>query len=114
MKWMTINEAKKAGRKSKRAAIASCKKHWKQNYTATEAEIKSHGQNPAGESRCALCYRYGEGKGCVNCPLTATKYRCCKEYDAADNAFQNYEYSQGLFATWQKKAKAMYDKLCSL
>jgi len=120
MKWMTEKEAKAAARKSKRAAIASCKKHWRQNYTATEEEMQAFYENPIaphplGISVCALCHRYQKGE-CKKCPLGIANINldCGKEYKAACFAFRNWRRKIGRFSTWQKKAKLMYERICEL
>ncbi len=115
MRWLTQAEVKIAAKKSKRAAIACSKKHWKQNATATQKETAGKG-GLTDEGLCALCQRYGE-PSCEGCPLKKSyKCYCCKVYHDADDAYESWGngYGSGKFSTWQKKAKAMYDKLCSL
>ncbi len=115
MKWLRVEEVKAAAKKSKRAATASCKKHWKQNYTATEGEVD--GRMPwdvYGRELCALCVRFEED--CSTCPLGMANEQnvCGKEYSAATKAFGRWRNGGGRFSTWQKKAKLMYERLCEL
>ena len=116
MRWLTQAEVKIAAKKSKRAAIACSKKHWKQNATATQKETEAGKGGLTDDRLCALCQRYGE-PSCEGCPLKKSyKCYCCKVYHDADDAYGSWDngYGSGKFSTWQKKAKAMYDKLCSL
>ena len=122
MEWLTEKEVAAAAKKSKRAAIACSKKHWKQNYTATEEEIDEYCDNYriVNADSCALCVRYTiideegdvEDTDCAACPLGPN--RCCDEYYAAADAFDKWYYYNGSFADWQAKAKLMYDRLCKI
>lgn len=107
MKWLTQAEVKKAAKKSKGAAIASCKKHWKQNYTATPVEIQAL-------ARRKVASGIFRGDPCKDCPLGPDM--CCGEYSKALNAFEVWagDKTDVHFAEWQAKAKLMYDKICSL
>ena len=125
MRWLSHAIVRAAAKKSKGAAMASCKKHWKQNCTATEEEVKVYIKqkiktgvfkgskcSPVDADLCALCERYDVN--CKNCPLGPKQ--CCREYREARDAYCEWKKrkTKGRFSTWQKKAKAMYEKLCSL
>lgn len=123
MKWLTRKEVIKAA-KSKRSAIACSKKHWKQNYTATEEELDENQYYALDAALCALCERYDDYNQKRNncerlsgamCPVYSDdKYRCSKEYSEAEDAYDAWKYTNGDFSAWQKAAKAMYDRLCEL
>ncbi len=125
MRWLSQATVRVAAKKSKKAAVASCKKHWKQNYTATEEEVKVYikqkiktgifkGSNcsPVDAGLCALCERYDDN--CKNCPLGPTQ--CCREYGKARDSFLKWKKRKTKFnfEIWEAKAKLMYEELCSL
>ncbi len=115
MKWVTRKEVVAAGKKSKRAAIANCKKHWKQIATCTEKEFEvanDMGNVDIGDYYCALCQRYVD---CKDCPLYTLNSQCCKEFGAADNALDKWYWEDRVrFSTFQKKALKVYERLCEL
>lgn len=116
MKWLTIKEAKAAGKKSKRAAIACSKKHWYQNWQAKEAEMKLL-SNAVGGHLCALCHRYSMCQlGHRWCPLRkpGDGGGCCEKYRAAYRAYYMWQSNRAPYSTFTKKAKAMYDRICEL
>jgi len=124
MKWLTGEEVRAAAKKSKRAAIACAKKHWWQNHTATEKEMRVFAKThrPAGYRLCALCWRYNQNNvhklGRYWCPLKKAKDKtyCCNQYTKALRAFTNWKakVGNGRYSTFTKKAKAMYDRICEL
>ncbi len=125
MKWLSQAMVRAAAKKSEREAVASSKKHWKQNCTATEEEVKAYikqeiktgifkGSNcsPVDADLCALCECYDDN--CKNCPLGPTQ--CCREYGEAQKAFDKWKKRKTKFnfEIWKAKAKLMYEELCSL
>lgn len=124
MDWITETQVKKAALKSKRAARAMSKKHWKQLYTATEDELRDafdKRETTLGPSFCAYCVKYQGGSyrvnrtDCLDCPLKNPEDEkiCCKKFREARDAFHLWNYNQpgGSHSAFVEAARLMYEKI---
>lgn len=116
MKWLTIEEVKKYATTPRKALEISIK-HWWQNATATEKELRAYVREdgryaPIRWRLCGLCkYHHLD---CDVCPL---KYCYNKsEYDQAVKVLEVWYNNETpeTFKEWKQAARAMHKKLCSL
>lgn len=126
MQWLTVKEVETAAKKSKRAASACVKKHWKQLAIATEAQFRAKENSLKhtcliSADYCALCHYCGQlpyfsKSNCLKCPLRKKEYKatCCKEYQAAFFARTGFLHRKKPYSIFTKAAKAMYDRICKL
>lgn len=116
MEWLTIEQVKKEATTPRKALEISIK-HWWQNTTATEKELRIYTEGlfknrPITIGLCGLCTYY-DGE-CDDCPLKSCDEN--SEYHQADIAITNWWYNKTPenFKLWQQAARAMHKKLCSL
>ena len=123
IKWITIQQAKAAGKRSTQAAKGCSEEHWDQLATASmkallaKAKSLAYPEKLVGGDYCALCWRFASFKDALEgpavCPLIGLRCSgsCCLYYDTAVRLFDDFieEPSPVIYRAFQMAAAELRD-----
>ena len=117
MKWLKLNEVRKAARGTELDRLRSSRRHWYEMWTAPEQELRRkyrQTQNGlASDYYCALCAAHYKKDFCPLLNRLCEGY-CTRMYGKANDAICDWYYRGGSFEHAREKIGVVYHRLDQL